>query len=66
MALTNDTNVKYSMAPHSYKAVNNHAHEISGWKIISRLIHVIAPHIGGINSGVQSELSNLAFKNGEG
>ena len=28
VALTNDTCVIYSMAPHSYKVVNTHAHEI--------------------------------------
>ena len=31
--LANNNGVKYSVAPHSYKSVNNHAHEISGWTI---------------------------------
>ena len=33
VSLTNDTCVKYSMAPQSCKVVNTHAHEISVWKI---------------------------------
>ena len=53
------------MAPQAYKVVSTHAHEISGWTILSRLLHSRAPHIGGINGDVQSDLSTLAFKNGE-
>ena len=41
--LTNDNCVEYSMAPQTYKVVNTHAHEISGWKILSRLLHACAP-----------------------
>ena len=63
--MTNDTYVKYSMAPKAYKVVNTYAHEISGWKIISRIIHSSAPHIGGVNGDVQSYLATLEFKNGE-
>ena len=53
------------MAPQAYKVVSTHAHEISGWTILSRLIHSRAPHLGGMNGDVQSNLSTLAFKNGE-
>ena len=63
--MTNDTFVKSSMAPQAYKAVNTHAHEISVWKILSRLLHSWAPHLGGINGGVQSYLAIVAFKKWE-
>ena len=53
------------MAPLAYKVVGTHAHEISGWTIISIPIYSRAPRLGGINSGVQSDLSTLLFKNGE-
>ena len=33
VSLTNDSCVKYSMVPQTYKVVNNHAHEISRWTI---------------------------------
>ena len=52
------------MANQAYKVVNTHAREISGCKILSRLRHALAPHLGVINDDVQSELSTLAFKNG--
>ena len=52
------------MAPQAYKVVNTHAHEIYGWKNLSRLLHVHAPTIGGINGHIQSDLANLTFKNG--
>ena len=65
MALTDGTRAKYLMAPQTYKVVNNHAHEISVWEILSRLLHVRAPHLVGINGYVQSDLDTLAFKNGE-
>ena len=39
LEMTNDNRVKYSMGPQAYKVVNTHAHEISGWKILSRIIH---------------------------
>ena len=48
MVTLNDIYVKTSMAPHAYKVVINHAHEISGWKILSRLLHVIDPNLGGM------------------
>ena len=63
MSLTNYTYIKYSMTPQAYKAVNTHAHEISGWKFLSRLIHVRATHIGGVNGDVQSDLATMAFIN---
>ena len=37
--MTNDTYVKPSMTPQEYKVVSTHAHEISGCKILSRLLH---------------------------
>ena len=63
--MNNDTCVKYSMAPQVYKVVSTHAHEISGWTIISRLLHSRAHHLGGMNGDVQSDLATLDFKNGE-
>ena len=53
------------MVTTSYKVVNTHAYEISGWKILSRLLLSHAPYIGGMNGGVQSDLDTLALKNGE-
>ena len=53
------------MTTQAYQVVKNHAYKISGWKILSRLILSQVPHIGGINGDVQSDLSNLALKNGE-
>ena len=55
---------KSSMALQDYKFLNTHAHEISGWTIISRILHSRAPNIGGMNSDVQYDLSTLVFKNG--
>ena len=49
LAMNNDTCVKSSMAPQAYKFVSTHAHEISGWTILSRLLYSRAPHLGGIN-----------------
>ena len=53
------------MAPQAYKIVSTHYHEISGWTILSRLLHSRTPHIGGINGDGQSYLATLAFRNGE-
>ena len=53
------------MAPQAYKVVRTQDNEISGWTIPSRLIHSRDPHLGGMNGDVQSDLSTLAFKNGE-
>ena len=53
------------MAPQAYNFVIAHAHEISGWKFLSRIIHSRAPNIGGVNGDVQSDLATLAFKNEE-
>ena len=63
--MTNDTCVKSSMAPQSYKIVSTHTHDISGWTILYRLLHSCAPHLGGMNGDVQSDISTLAFRNGE-
>ena len=65
VAMTNDTCIKSSMAPQAYKIVITHAHEISVWTILSRLIHSRAPHLGGMNDDVQYDLATLAFRNGE-
>ena len=61
--MTNGTHVKYSMTPHAYKFFSTHAHEISGWTIISILFHSCAPHLGGMNDDVKSDLATLAFNN---
>ena len=53
------------MAPQACKVVNTHTHEIQGWKIISRLLHSRAPHLGGMNGDVQSDLFTLTFNNAE-
>ena len=63
--MTNYTCVKPSMAPQAYKVFSTHAHEISGWTILSRLLHSSAPHIGGMNGDVQSDIVTLSFNNGE-
>ena len=65
VAMTNDTCVKPSMTPQSYKVVRNYAHEISGWNILSIILYSREPHLVGMNGDVQSDLSTLAFKNGE-
>ena len=63
--MTNDTCVKSSMAPQAYKVGSTNDHEVSRFTILSRLIHSRAPHIGGMNGDVQSDLATLEFKNGE-
>ena len=63
--MTNDTCVKYSMEPQSHKVFRTHTHEISVWTILSIIIHSRAPHIGGMNGDVQSDISTLVFNNGE-
>ena len=63
--MTNDTCVKSSMAPQIYKVVSTHAHEISGWAIISRLLHSLDPNIGGMNGDIQYNIFTLVFNNGE-
>ena len=65
VAMTNDTCIKSPMAPQAYKIVSTHAHEISGWTVLSRLLHSCAPHLGVMNGDVQSDLATLAFRNGE-
>ena len=51
------------MEHQTYKVVSTHDYEISGWTILSRLLHSCAPHIGGMNEDVQYDLSTLAFNN---
>ena len=53
------------MSNQAYTFVSNHAHEISGCTILSRLLHSRAPQLGGMNADVQYDLATLAFKNGE-
>ena len=53
------------MAPQAYKVVNTHDHKISGWEILSRLLHSRKLHLGGMKGDFQSDLYTLAFKNGE-
>ena len=65
MEMTNSTCVKYSMSSQAYKVLRTHAHEISVWIILSRLLHSRTPNLGGINGVVQSDLSTLVFKNRE-
>ena len=64
VGLTNYTYVKSPMAPQDYKVVNTHDHEISGWKILSRLLDERAPHLVGMNGDVQYDLATPEFKNG--
>ena len=61
--MTNYTCVKFSMEPQAYKVFSDHAHEISRWTILSRLIHSRAPNPIGINCDVRYDLATLAFKN---
>ena len=63
--MTYYTCVKSSMTPQAYKIVNTHAHEISGWTILYRLLHSCAPNLGGMNGDVQSDLATLAFRSVE-
>ena len=65
VAFTNNNCINYSMVPEEYKVVNNHAHKISVWKILSRLIHSCSPNLGVVNGDVQPYLATLSFKNGE-
>ena len=61
----NGTCVKSSMAPQAYKVVSTHAHKISGWTILSKLLHSRVPLLRWTNGDVHSNLSTLEFKNGE-
>ena len=63
--MTNDTCVKSSMSPQSYKVVRTHDHEIPGWKFLSILIHSHAPHLVGMNGDVHYNLATPVFKKGE-
>ena len=63
--MDNDTCVKYSMAPHALEFVSTHTREILVWTILSRILHLHAPNILGMNGDVKSYLSMLEFNNGE-
>ena len=63
--MTNGTCVKSSLAPQAYKFFSTHAYETSVWIILSRLLHLHAPHLGGMNGDIQSDLATLDFRNGE-
>ena len=63
LALTNDTDVKSSMAPQDYKFVKTHSHEIPGRKILSRIIHLRAPYLGAMNGVIKSDQTTLTFNN---
>ena len=65
VAITNETCVKSSMEYQDYKVVSTHAHEISGWTILSIIIHSRDSHLGGTNGDVQYDISTPAFNNGE-
>ena len=65
MPLKNGACIKYSMAFQAYKVVTAHSHKISGWTILSRLLHTRAPRLVWIIGGVQCDLATLAFKQGE-
>ena len=62
--MTNGTCVKYSMENWAYKVVSTRAHEISGCKILSRVLHPRVPHLGSMNGDVQYDLATLEFNNG--
>ena len=53
------------MAPEAYNISTTHAHEISRWTILSRLLHARSPHIGGMDGDIRSDLATLVFNNGE-
>ena len=65
VAMTNDTGVKFSMAPQAYKIVSTHAHENSGFIILSRLLNSLAPHLGGMNGDIPSDLATWPSCTGE-
>ena len=65
VSTTNENCVKSSIATQACKVVRTYTHEISGWKIISRLLHSGATHLGGMNGDIQYDLATLAFNNGE-
>ena len=65
VAMDNDTQVKLSMAPQAYNIFRINDHELSGWTILSRLLHSRAPNLGGMNGDVDSDLATLELNNGE-
>ena len=65
VSTNNENCVKSSIATQACKVVRTYTHEILGWKIISRLLHSCATHLGGMNGDIQYDLATLAFNNGE-
>ena len=65
MALTNENRIKSSTEDQVYKVVTTHAHEISGCKIISILLHAQEPHLGVMDCDIHYELSTLELKQEE-
>ena len=53
------------MVPQAYKTLNSRDYKISGYILLSRVIHVRAPTVGYINGDVQSDISTLTFNNKE-
>ena len=49
---------------HVNSVVTTHVNEISVCKILSIILYALAPHIGGMNGDVQSDIVTLEFKNG--
>ena len=62
--MTYYTCVESSMVPQAYKVFSTHAHEISGWKILSRILYSPNPHLGGMGGDVQYGPATLEFNNG--
>ena len=63
VAMSNDTCVEYSMTSQVYEVVGTNSHEVSGWTIISGLLHSLDPNLGGTNGDVQPDLSTMALNN---
>ena len=53
------------MVPLACKVVSTYSHDVSVWTIIYRLLHVIEPHLGGINDDIQHELDTLKSNQGD-
>ena len=53
------------MAPQAYNFVITHDHEITGWKILSMLLHSCTLNIGAMDGNIQSYIATLAFNNRE-
>ena len=53
------------MAAQTYKIATTYAHEIPKCTILYRLIYARNSHLGGMNGDIQSDLDNMAPKQGE-